>query len=271
MEKYDRVAIRGDSGLVVQGLPIPLIVIARTNPNNPMQDLMLVWHLTPFLIARAHRTRNEWTTMHVVVRPDMPDGDVRNLGVHLRSESMPLTAFELVRQALLMYRDYEAGNMSTDAPPIITPRELAEAINCERSLVQKMETAVEVLRENEYFLSRQVSDTLASDVAQILRDYPDDLTRLIEQAVREKLSVREAKRLAREIKTERTASIQLVTSKASPAIPNPVEDDTEALKMAEIAIMLRGYVQRCGYFDVRDLEEFIPTLNTIAHRLSTLP
>ena len=236
--KYDKMVIRNEESIIIQTLPIPLVVIDRRNPKNPQQDLMLIWHLPPFIVATKKRALGEWMNVPVIIKPDMPDGDVRLLGIYLRSDPSILTATELVRQARLLQRDAERGQISADlAPQVLSAKQLAGQYNCDRSLVSKVDTTVAALGDNEYYLERRISDKLASRLASLLSKYPEELEALIIESVDNKYSVSEAEKRAREIllsfKEVETSNLKIVDA-APPTVTTTEGFDKEYELAAQV-------------------------------------
>jgi hypothetical protein len=191
------IAIRNDLGIVEQLLPLPTVVIRRTNPADPAQERMVLFGLGPILAMEAIERDAPVTVLEF---PDLPDYDARNIGLHLQVLLGSVSVEESFRQVTLMGEDYVSGRCSSDSQPFPEKAsDLAEFLGCDPSYVYRMAQVWSLKATRRYISERQLSVNASYALVTKLRHHEDLLERGLQQAAANGLSVHETRVLAKRL------------------------------------------------------------------------
>lgn len=139
--------------------PQPLHCLARTNPANRMQTLLLLWSYDDYLVAREA----EWSHIECIVHADLPNYDVHNLVLHLAMRQAAPTKHDIFRQLIGLYYTWQEGDHADDSvPPPVNFEQLANFLGATRQYIGQLravydnETARQLVAEGKVTVSTSI-------------------------------------------------------------------------------------------------------------------
>lgn len=135
LASFQQRQVKNEVGTTEQHAWQPLLLVKRSNPTNHTQNLLLLRDLRTYTAAK----RLKWPKVEAIVYPELPDYDVRNVGLHLAMNASPPSLLEVMRHIFLQDMDWRRGRRAPDSPrPPMTQEDLARALGCSRSYISKL-------------------------------------------------------------------------------------------------------------------------------------